>query len=242
MRYSPRPMARTIVIGDVHGCRRELSRLLERLGPTSTDAVLFVGDLVNRGPDSTGVLRLVRELGAQATLGNHEHRLIAARVSRAQGKPGPRLGSSLERLMSELSEEDWQQIEAMPLKIDAGELRVVHAGVVPGLPFEELDATIVTRIRSIDAQGKPSEKWGTPWGKSYVGPPHVVFGHNARALPQLHPDATGLDTGCVYGGKLTAMVLPAGSRPPPPDVRLDALVSIEAEQVYSDYGRPLPSD
>jgi len=237
-------MSRTIIIGDVHGCSRELEQLLERLHAGPGDNLVFVGDLVNRGPDSTGVLRLVRELGARSVLGNHEQRLIAARVSRAQGKTGPRLGSSLERLMSELSEEDWRQIEAMPLKIDLPEhgLRVVHGGVVPGVPFEALEPSIVTRIRSIADDGTPSEKWGTPWGARYTGPPHVVFGHNARAVPQLHPDATGLDTGCVYGGRLTALVLAAGSQVPPPHEREQALVSVQAERVYCDYGRPLPSD
>ncbi len=237
-------MSRTIIVGDVHGCSRELDQLLERLGPVAGDTLVFVGDLLNRGPDSSGVLRLVRELGAPSVLGNHEQRLIAARVSRTQGKPGPRLGSSLERLMSELSDEDWQQIEAMPLKIDLPEqsLRVVHAGVLPGVPFEDLDPKIVTRIRSIDDDGAPSEKWGTPWGAMYRGPPHVVFGHNARAVPQLHADATGLDTGCVYGGRLTALVLPAGAAVPAPSEREQVLVSVPAERAYHDYGRPLPRD
>src|SRR5262245_35246812 len=100
-------MSRTIIVGDVHGCSRELDQLLAKLGPGAADTILFVGDLLNKGPDSTGVLRRVRELGARTALGNHEQRLIAARVSRTQGKPGPRLGSSLERLMSELGAEDW---------------------------------------------------------------------------------------------------------------------------------------
>jgi hypothetical protein len=237
-------MSRTIIVGDVHGCSQELDALLSKLGLKPSDTLVFVGDLLNRGPDSTGVLRRVRELGARTALGNHEQRLIAARVSRAHGKPGPRLGSSLERLMSELCEQDWQQIEAMPLKIDLPEqgLRVVHAGVVPGVPFETLDPVVVTRIRSIDEDGAPSEKWGTPWGAKYRGPPHIVFGHNARAVPQLHPDATGLDTGCVYGGRLTALVLPAGAAVPPPAERAGVLVSVPAARAYSDYGRPLASD
>jgi hypothetical protein len=237
-------MSRTIIVGDVHGCSRELDQLLEKIGPGAADTLVFVGDLLNRGPDSSGVLRRVRELSARSVLGNHEQRLVAARVSRAEGKPGPRLGSSLQSLMSELSEADWQQIEAMPLKIDLPEpgLRVVHAGVVPGVPFEELDPAIVTRIRSVGEDGAPSEKWGTPWGAKYKGPPHVVFGHNARAVPQLHPDATGLDTGCVYGGRLTALVLSAGVPVPPPGERDQVLVSVQAERAYADYGGPLASD
>jgi hypothetical protein len=62
-----------------------------------------------------------------------------------------------------------------------------------------------------------------------------VFGHNARKNPQIHPDATGIDTACVYGEHLTALVLPAGSEVPPPKDRPDALVAVRARRAYSDY-------
>ena len=107
----------------------------------------------------------------------------------------------------------------------------------------DLDGDSVTQTLNVSfADGTPSAKWGVPWGKSYVGPPHVVFGHNARRDPQLHPDATGLDTACVYGGALTALVLPAGASVPAPAERRDALVSVPAREAYYDYGQPLPTD
>ena len=102
------------------------------------------------------------------------------------------------------------------------------------------DSWVVTHVRSLDAKGEPSEKWGMPWGQVYAGPEHIVFGHNARKLPQLHPFATGLDTGCVYGGRLTGMLLPAGVAPPSPADRGDCLISVPARAAYSDYGRGLP--
>jgi hypothetical protein len=244
----PRPVPfrglahRTIIVGDVHGCADEVKDLLDRLAFASDDQLVFVGDLVNKGPDSRGVLRLVRELGARSVLGNHEHRLIAARVARREGQAGPRLNPLQEELVRTFTEEEWAELEALPLKIDLPEhgIRVVHAGVVPGVPFEELDVRTVTRMRSLKPDGTPSDKWGTLWGALWSGPPHVVFGHNARKFPQLHPAATGLDTACVYGGKLTALVLEAGQAPPPPAERKSLLVSVDARKVHEDYGQPLP--
>jgi hypothetical protein len=116
----------------------------------------------------------------------------------------------------------------------------VHAGIDPARLLTEQDAWVVTHVRSIDSDGKPTEKWGTPWGASYGGPEHIVFGHNARRNPQLHPFATGLDTGCVYGGRLTGLVLAAGAAPPPILERASSLVSVPARAEYADYGRGLP--
>ena len=234
----------TVIVGDIHGCSRELSELLERVGPCSGDRVAFVGDLVARGPDPIGVLKLLRQVGATGVRGNHEERLLSARSARRRGENGPRLGASHAAVFEALRDEDWELLENLPLKLDLEEhaLRVVHAGIVPGVPWEAQDPRLVTHLRSIGDDGTPSDRHGTPWGARYRGPPHIVFGHNARRDVQLHPDATGLDTGCVYGGALTALVLPAGSEVPPVDARRDALVQVKAYAAYSDYGRPLPSD
>jgi hypothetical protein len=234
----------TIIIGDVHGCADELSELLGRVGPGPSDQVVFVGDLVARGPDSRRVLRLMRELGARAVRGNHEERLLAARAARRKGEQGPRLGASHLSVFEALTDEDWAQLESLPLKIDLDEhsLRVVHAGVVPGLAWENQDPRMVTHLRSIGDDGTPSDRHGRLWGTVYEGPPHIVFGHNARLDVQLHPYATGLDTGCVYGGKLTALVLAASAPVPPVESRRDALVQVDARAQHSDYGRPLPND
>jgi hypothetical protein len=235
-------MARSIFIGDVHSCAAELAELLSAASVTSDDRVYFVGDLLTRGPDPLGVLQLFRSIGARAAVGNHEQKLLAARHAHQRGEAGPKLGGSHTDVAARLSEEDWALIEGLPLWIDVPEhgVRVVHAGVVPGVPFEKQDPWLLTHIRSIDEKGKPSEKWGQLWGASYEGQPHIVFGHNARKTPQIHPHATGLDTACVYGGALTALVLNQGTAPPPVAERAAALISVRAQRVYSDYGRELP--
>jgi len=235
-------MARSIFIGDVHSCAAELAELLAAVAVSAEDQVFFVGDLLSRGPDPLGVLELFRTLRARSAIGNHEQRLVAARHARQRGEPGPKLGSSHAQVVALLEDEDWAILESLPLWIDVPEndVRVVHAGIVPGVPFEQQDPWMLTHIRSIDERGKPSEKWGTLWGSLYQDEPHIVFGHNARQRPQLHAHATGLDTACVYGGALTALVLPEGAAPPPVSTRLDALVSVRARRAYSDYGRELP--
>lgn len=235
-------MVRTILIGDVHGCAAELNELLSKVGVVQGDRIVFVGDLVARGPDSRGVLRLVRELGARAVRGNHEERLLAARIATQRGEPWPKIGKAHTALATELDELEWQQLEALPLHLDLEEhaLRVVHAGVDPARRFEDQDPWMVTHMRSLLEDGTPSDRWGPPWGAVYRGPPHIVFGHNAQRVPQIHAHATGLDTACVYGGALTALVLDDKQAVPDADARRDALVSVPARAAYADYGRELP--
>ncbi|MCC6214091.1 MAG: metallophosphoesterase [Polyangiaceae bacterium] len=232
-------MARTLIVGDVHGCSRELADLLDQAAFGADDRLVLVGDLVARGPDSAGVLALARRAGALGVRGNHELRLLEARAARLRGERGPRLGPSQEALLGELTDEDWAQLEALPLwlELDEHEARVVHAGLVPGVPVEEQDPWVLTRIRGFEDDGAPTSKLrAKSWAERWRGSPHVVFGHNAIAGLQLHSHATGLDTGCVYGGRLTALVLPHGARVPRKADRADALVSVRARRVYAPLG------
>lgn len=235
-------MARTLFIGDVHSCADELSDLLDRAALVAGDRVVFTGDLLSRGPKPHEVLSLYRQLGARAPVGNHEQRLIAARHARAAKEKGPRLSPSHEAIVSALTPEDWELLQALPLLVHVPEHGVVvaHAGVDPAVPLAGQDPWVVTHVRSVDAAGQVSEKWGTPWATRYGGPAHIVFGHNAQQRPQLHPFATGLDTGCVYGGRLTGMLLPSGNPPPSVADRPGCLISVPARQTYADYGRGLP--
>jgi hypothetical protein len=109
----------------------------------------------------------------------------------------------------------------------------VHAGLVPGIAIERQDPWVLTHIRSIDPDGSPSSKLRPPfWASLYTGPPHIVFGHNALTGLQLHSWATGLDTACVYGGALSALVLDAGAHVPPVAERESAIVSVPARRRY----------
>jgi hypothetical protein len=208
-------MGRTIIVGDVHGCRRELEQVLDRLAFTTGDRLVFVGDLIARGPDSLGVLDVARRTGAIVVRGNHEQKLVSwkeAKMARLRGEQARevKLGSIHAALAESLRPVDWSLLETSLLWLDLPEhgVRVVHAGVQPGVPIERTKPSTLMRIRTIRSDGTPSPDEGPVlWGARYVGPPHVVFGHNAAPGLQLHRWATGLDTGCVYGGRLTALVL-----------------------------------
>ncbi|EYF07183.1 metallophosphoesterase family protein [Chondromyces apiculatus] len=228
-------MPRTIIVGDVHGCRDELAALLEHIGLVTSDRVVMVGDLVVRGPDPCGTLDLLREVGAISVRGNHEDRLL--RWHAGKGDPrGEPLGEMSKVTARLLRKRDWAWLETLPYWIDLPEqgIRVVHAGVVPGLPIERQDPHTLMYVRCLGRYGEPVERRGGKqlWGEAYMGPPHLVFGHNAKPEPQLHPWATGVDTGAVYGGRLTAMVLREGEPVPPPASRLDVLVSVPSRRRY----------
>lgn len=237
-------MSRSIWIGDVHGCVRELGELLERIGPSADDRVVFVGDLVARGPDTPGVLRMVRQVRGLCVLGNHEHRLVLARQAFLDKSKGPRLGPSHAALVHQLTEEDWAHLASLPLSLEFPDhnVRVVHAGVVPGVALDQQQAWTLLHVRSLTKKGAPSDRYSSvSWAADYDEDPHIVFGHNAQAGLQVHPCATGLDTGCVYGGALTALVLEEGQTPPPPHERMDCLIAVPSHDRYVDYG-PRPEN
>jgi hypothetical protein len=232
-------MGRTVIVGDVHGCTGELEALLDRGGfLLETDRLVLVGDVVARGPDSHGALALMKRLNATSVRGNHEGKLLAWR---RRAKP---LGPDHDSLSRTLSEDEWRLLESMPLWIDLPEhgVRVVHAGVVPGLDVARCPPEALVKMRTVDAKGRWSDEpdGGALWGTLYEGPPHVVFGHHARAEPQLRAWATGIDTGCVYGGHLTAVVLDEGEPMPRGEAALSRIQSVQAmRRYYGGKGSPL---
>ena len=217
---------RTVIVGDVHGCLDELLALVERCGDPRDTRYVFVGDLVAKGPDSRGVVEWARTAGADAVLGNHDAAVLYARSGDAELLPRP--GALHVAIAAQLAAEDIAWLEARPLWIaiegdDGPSHVVVHGGLVPGVPLEAQERKYLLNLRSITAEGEPSKRIdGTPWASLWRGPPHAVFGHDAVRGLQRHRWATGLDTGCVYGGALTALVLPTNE-----------LVSVPARRSYA---------
>lgn len=229
-------MHRTVIVGDLHGCLEELQRLLDHIGFAAGDRLVSVGDTVVRGPHPAETLDLLMTLGARAVRGNHEDRLL--RWKDADAKLPPTIGPMTRETAKRLRKRHWAWLRARPLWLDLPEhgVRVVHAGLVPGVPIDRQSSRTLLYVRCLGKQGQPIESRDLVlWGERYQGPPHVVFGHNAMEEPQLHRWATGIDTGAVYGNRLTAMVLREGERPPPLRDRAQALVSVPARKRYVDH-------
>lgn len=219
----------TVIVGDVHGCLDELLKLVALCGDPGGTRYVLVGDVCAKGPDSQGVIQWARETGADAVLGNHDAHVLHVRDTGTDDMPKAHHAD----VAKTLSPDDWKWLEARPLWLPVDEVSphkktatshiIVHGGLVPGVKLEEQERLFLLNLRSIKPDGNPSKKLdGTPWASLWRGPPHAVFGHDAVRGLQRHTWATGLDTGCVYGRELSALVLPSNQ-----------IVSVPARHTYA---------
>lgn len=218
-----------LVIGDVHGCYDELRELLEQQNiseESSNTCIIFVGDLINKGPKNPQVVKLARKLRAYSVRGNHDE-VCLLEWEKAQQNKGQL--SDKFSWMNQLTAQDIQWLYEMPysISIPSRSLIIVHAGLLPGCALAEQDPEDMLTMRNI-VENKSGEGYvatkgdeGVCWASKWEGPSHVYFGHDARRLLQQHRYATGLDTGCVYGGHLTAIYPLSGT-----------LVSIKAHAIH----------
>ena len=217
------------MIGDVHGCIDELRELLVALGyhaPRADRApchaagrqAVFVGDLGDRGPNSPAVFALVMAMVAEGAAlcvqGNHD-----AKLGRALAGRNVMRSHGLERTLEQLAAEPpafvrdvWHFVSTLPshLVLDGGRLVVAHAGL-----REELHGTDTRSTRAfalfgpttgeLDAYGLPTR---IDWAAKYRGAALVVYGHTPTRHPREANNTVCIDTGCVFGGTLTALRYP----------------------------------
>ena len=212
-------MPRTIVVGDIHGCFDELTDLLDLIKLKNNDRVVAVGGLITKGPKDAEVLDLyISDRRFSSVVGNHDRKIR----QKLRGEP-MRLTKEQRKTLVEL-ERDRERyaayLRSLPYTIDLGSHLVVHAGVRPGVSLEEQMASDLTEIRTMGAD--PSRRRGLPWYKVYQGPQTVLFGHWPSERPRRGPNAIGLDTACVYGGRLTAFI-----------IDIQEFVSVEARDQYA---------
>ena len=239
------------IIGDVHGCLDECVQLLRALGyavagtreapeviaPEGRRAI-FVGDLVDRGPDSPGVLRLVMAMVANGTAlcvpGNHDVKLMKKLRGR-DVKVSHGLAETLQQLESEPDEfrraaADWIYSLISHLVLDDGKLVVAHAGMK-----EQLQGRASGAVRDFALYGETTgetDEYGLPvrfdWASEYRGQAMVVYGHTPVPEAEWVNRTICVDTGCVFGGKLTALRYPERE-----------LVSVPAARTYYEPIKPL---
>lgn len=214
---------RLIFAGDIHGCYDETIDLLDRLAVNDRDVVIACGDIVRKGPAVELCLDLWRERGYLAVAGNNEIRLL---------RYGP-----IRRLFT-IRRDLLDYIASWPLCIDFPRecVTAVHGGVMPGTSIDpisiEQQRDTVYRLRFIRRNGnswravpKGDEQPGdVPWSEVWRGDRTILYGHRPLRQPRFDEKAIGLDTGCVYGGMLTAAVFDRGDW---------KTVSVKAKRKYS---------
>jgi protein phosphatase len=244
------------IIGDVHGCYEELTTLLARLGyglqddpegtraiPTDGRTAVFVGDLVDRGPRIPEVLRLVMRMVDEGTAfcvpGNHDMKLMRKMKGRdVQLTHG--LADSIAQLDRETPEFKKQVVTFLDDLVshyvfDDGKLVVAHAGMK-----EEMQGRGSGKVRDFALYGETTgetDEYGLPvrynWAAEYRGKAMVVYGHTPVAEPEWLNRTINIDTGCVFGGKLTALRYPERE-----------LISVPALRTYYESAKPFlaPTD
>jgi serine/threonine protein phosphatase 1 len=216
------PGRRVYAIGDIHGCLDRLVAMHERIAadlaarPVERPVVVHVGDYVDRGPDSAGVVRhLLRGFaGAEVVnlLGNHEHMMLDAVDDASPGafqqwmRNGGRAalrswgvprGAARQPLRDLFPAEHLRFLRGLPLHHREGGYLFVHAGIWPGLPIEQQSPVDLVWIR------EPFLSWTGDFGAV------VVHGHSPMGGPVVRSNRIGIDTGAVLGGPLTCAVLEA---------------------------------
>jgi polynucleotide kinase-phosphatase len=243
------------VIGDVHGCFAELAALLGQLGysivreaaqdggarfavtPPAGRKAVFLGDLVDRGPNTPEVLRLVMDMCAAGVAlcvpGNHDIKLMRKLQGR-DVRVTHGLAESLAQLEREpagFAERCTQFIDKLVSHyvLDGGQLVVAHAGLK-----ETMQGRGSGRVRDFALFGETTgetDEYGLPlrypWASDYRGPAHVVYGHTPVPQPEWLNRTLCIDTGCVFGGRLTALRWPEKE-----------LVSVPAAATYYQPAKP----
>ena len=198
---------RIFAIGDIHGCIEQLKSLIETINPSKDDTLVFLGDYIDRGPDSQGVIDFLLHLKNRCKciflMGNHEDELIKY----CSGKDGDffrNIGgretiasytkSKAKRFTDCLPESHWEFFNSLLLYHEDESYIYVHSGIKPSVPLKDQDKE--------DLLWKTNENYSTGMSKK------VIYGHRVNIIPRVDSDKIGIDTGCIITGVLTAIELP----------------------------------
>jgi serine/threonine protein phosphatase 1 len=199
---------RTLVIGDIHGCFVELNNLLEKAGLASDDAIIALGDIVDRGPETPEVLEFFRQqASARSLMGNHERKHVRS----YRGELKPALSQMISKLQLGAAYPDAVAfMDTFPVYLELPEAILVHGFVEPGVPLDQQLPTVL--CGTMGGEHYLSARYSRPWYELYDHGKPVLFGHHdltENGQPFIYQDrAYGLDTSCVLGKTLTGLILP----------------------------------
>jgi bis(5'-nucleosyl)-tetraphosphatase (symmetrical) len=199
--------SRIIFIGDVHGCYEELKLLLKKTKyKDGKDRLIFLGDLINKGPYSIEVVDFVRSGNHECIMGNHELGFLRSLEDPSYFKKGfkkfyEELGAKREEVIT------WMR--GLPLYIEEEDFLCIHGGIQPGVPLENQKPRVATRIRTWGGdEDDLNDPDNPPWHKLYKGEKTVIYGHWAMQGYHKTKNTICLDSGCVWGGSLTGLIWP----------------------------------
>lgn len=243
------------IIGDIHGCFDELKQLLVTMGYIIEEAdgpggkdyrgthpggrrAVFLGDLVDRGPNMVGVLKLVMNMiesgSALCVCGNHDLRVLKKIQERniltSHGEPDWSMGQLTKQGDGFLAEvQQFMEGLVSHYVLDDGKLVVAHAGIKEALQGTESDET--RKFAIYGELTSETDEYGLPvryeWAADYRGQAIVVFGHTPQAEVRKVNNTINIDTGCVFGGKLTAFRYPEG-----------VFMDVPAPKIYCPPAKP----
>ncbi|MBU4486480.1 MAG: metallophosphoesterase [Candidatus Delongbacteria bacterium] len=200
---------RTLIIGDIHGCYDELQSLLEKFDPNDNDKIFSVGDVINRGPESKKCIDLLKQLNVKTVMGNHEYWYLKT----FPFTDNSITSSNFRRLEIE---ERLEWIKSLPFYLITDDFIIVHAGFDPAIAFKDNSHETFVSVRTLNHTE-------SPWFDGYCGTKHIYFGHWAKRGLFFGKNVTGLDSGCVYGGKLSGYI-----------IEENRLIQAPAKKIYHD--------
>lgn len=224
-------MKRTLIIGDIHGCLVELKELVSIFSPKDGDVIISVGDVIGKGYNPSGCIEYLESINAVTILGNHEYWYLKYfpfdddSIQRAISDNSKKFKKHILLFESYNLEKYYDWMKQLPLFYETKDFIVLHGGFDPRVNLKDNSIHDVVSMREIyiaEAEDNDNKK-KVPWFDLYKGEKHIFFGHWAK-MGFYHSDrVTCLDTGCVYGKKLTGYI-----------VEENKFIEVQAKSVYCE--------
>jgi predicted phosphodiesterase len=209
-------MNKLIIYGDIHGCYDELISLRNKINPQENDIEVCVGDIITKGKDSIKTLDYIIEHNIQSVLGNHEDKILRYLHHQQSNKKNPiTLDKDEQNIVQNLLPKHIEYLQSMPLLLHFENIVVLHGGVQNHMTLENItkrDKDKILRLRYLDQDGHfvtfgKEDENSVFWADVYDGNlGFIVYGHQWFQEAKINEYSVGIDTGCVYGNKLSAVV------------------------------------